>query len=442
MINYRFKEFFNNFRLGNCWNLFVFKCLNVAIVLGIIIIVGVGCSGGSGDDNGGGGSSTTTIQEGVFIDCSVEGLNYETTTQSGVTDSKGTFKYQKGETIAFSLGGVLLGEAITKATITPIDLVEGAIDETHPTVTNICRFLQSLDEDGDLDNGIAITPQIRAELEGRPIDFTLDVTEFEDDIYVSSLFDTLNAADVFTDAGERTLRTAQQAQSHLRETLAAYSTADLTGVWHYQEIWVDRQLNYVGYTKGSGQLNGPFTVSCVSSDEPDETEDLTFTSSIDANGAVTITTSDDPAMKGQMNASKDVIVLVNNVDGDFNFPVLLKQDTSYVAADLTGVWHYQEIWVDRQLNYVGYTKGSGQLNGPFTVSCVSSDEPDETEDLTFTSSIDANGAVTITTSDDPAMKGQMNASKDVIVLVNNVDGDFNFPVLLKAKAGIFGDTNK
>jgi len=214
-----------------------------------------------------------------------------------------------------------------------------------------------------------------------------------------------------------------------------YAAADLSGVWHYQEIWFDSQLNYVGYTKGSGQLNGQLAVSCVSSHEPDETEDLTFTSSIDANGAVTITKADDPAIKGQMNASKDVIVLVNNEDDDFNFPVLLKQATSYTAADLAGDWYYQEIWFDSQLNFVGYTKGSGQLNGNFAVSCVSSHETDETEDFTFASTIDANGAVTITKvdvpADDPVVTGQMNATKDVIVIVNNVDGDFNFSILLK-----------
>ena len=69
---------------------------------------------------------------------------------SGITDGAGTFMYHEGESITFLVGDIMLGSAPGNFIMTPIDLVPGAVDETHPTVTNICRLLQSLDQDGNL----------------------------------------------------------------------------------------------------------------------------------------------------------------------------------------------------------------------------------------------------------------------------------------------------
>ena len=42
----------------------------------------------------------------------VQGLSYATETQSGITDSTGAFTYKSGETIQFSIGNFLLGDAV------------------------------------------------------------------------------------------------------------------------------------------------------------------------------------------------------------------------------------------------------------------------------------------------------------------------------------------
>ena len=115
---------------------------------------------------------------------------------------------------------------------------------------------------------------------------------------------------------------------------ASYSAADLSGTWHYHELWLDQLMGYVGYSKGSGQLNGPFAVSCVSSNEPYETGSHLFASTIDANGTVSITPSTgEYTIVGQMSMSKDVIAFVNNEDGDFNFGILVKSD---IITDFDG----------------------------------------------------------------------------------------------------------
>lgn len=190
----------------------------------IMMIVMVGC--------GGGGSSDATIapaeplvQEGIFVDSPVEGIRYITDTQDGFTDSTGRFHYVEGETITFQIGDVTMGSAVALGLMTPVHLVEGAADETHPVVTNMARFMQSLDADGNPDNGITITPEIRNEVTGRLIDFDLGLMDFENHPDVTALFDSLNAMGSFSH-GEQHLISAEQAQQHLRDHMPPGANTD------------------------------------------------------------------------------------------------------------------------------------------------------------------------------------------------------------------------
>jgi len=167
---------------------------------------------------GGGGGGGTSVNTGTFIDAPVQGLGYLTTTQNGTTDSQGIFKCEAGEQITFSIGDVVLGTTLCKSIITPLDLVTGAADETDPTVTNILRLLQSLDDDCDLDDTIHITPQIASEVSGRPINFNTSVEDFDNGA-VADLFDSLNGLGAFTCETPRELRSAEDAQEHFRLVL-------------------------------------------------------------------------------------------------------------------------------------------------------------------------------------------------------------------------------
>jgi PKD repeat protein len=171
--------------------------------------------GGGGGGNGGEGSSVNT---GKFIDAPTQGLNYETDTQAGTTDSQGNFRYETGEEITFAIGDVILGSTFGKSIITPEDLIHDPQDETDPTVTNILRLLQSLDEDGDPDNGIVITPAIAAEVEGRPINFAASVESFDNE-EIADLFAALNAQGAFSANTPRTLRSAEEAWEHFSQTV-------------------------------------------------------------------------------------------------------------------------------------------------------------------------------------------------------------------------------
>ena len=118
-----------------------------------------------------------TIPEGVFIDSAVEGLIFTTATQSGTTDSAGTFTYIPGEIVSFYIGDILIGSAEGQAMLTPLEFVPGAVDETDPEVTNILRFIQSMDSDNDPDNGITISAESAAAAIGESLDFSLATVE-------------------------------------------------------------------------------------------------------------------------------------------------------------------------------------------------------------------------------------------------------------------------
>ncbi len=184
-----------------------YKIIFLTLVALLAFTVLINCGGG-------GGSGVST---GVFIDSPVHGLGYETQTQRGVTDSEGRFAYKSGESVTFHIGNVILGQALGKEIITPFDLVPEALDETHPTLTNILIFLQSLDTDCNLENGIQISEAAQAEIGVRQIVFDVTVDDFIQSI--QGLFDALNDLNVFTDCIPRLLRSPEEAQEHFRQVL-------------------------------------------------------------------------------------------------------------------------------------------------------------------------------------------------------------------------------
>src|SRR5690554_3806997 len=122
--------------------------------LGVALSLLAGCFSGSSGSSSGSDSST-----GVFVDSPVAGLTYSGGGDAARTDEEGRFNYDSGQTLSFSVGGLALGSATGADIITPVDLVEGA-DAGDTSVINISRLLQSLDSDGNLNNGIQITEAI------------------------------------------------------------------------------------------------------------------------------------------------------------------------------------------------------------------------------------------------------------------------------------------
>ena len=181
------------------------KGLRLIILSFLMAVLAPACG-----DSGGGGSN-----QGRFLDSPVEGLEYVSGGESGITDDQGTFR-MGGNSVQFSVGDIIIGEGTATSIMTPVDLVPGATDETDPTVTNIARFLLTLDDDGNPDNGITIREEVRNGAVGKSIDFSQSVTSFTNGSNVQSAVADLTS---LTSAGARTLISTQQAQTHLGNTL-------------------------------------------------------------------------------------------------------------------------------------------------------------------------------------------------------------------------------
>jgi len=214
------------------------------------------CSSG-----GGGGSKDPAVAQGQFIDAAVEGLQYTSGTQSGVTDVNGNFSYQPGQAVTFTIGGILIGTVSGKNVITPVDLVAGAINEADPVVTNIVQFLLTIDEDQNSTNGIQISAAMRTAAASLSVDFAS--ATFDTDASVQAVIDALA---VVTASTTRTLVDEITAQGHLGDSLLAlmagiYSgtfTGDDAGTWTVT-IGTDGTIMGDGV---SVKLNGgPFTIS-------------------------------------------------------------------------------------------------------------------------------------------------------------------------------------
>ena len=148
----------------------------------LLVFIFTGCIKDSSDSEKQGDSpndiQNSTMLKGKFIDSVVGGLEYYTNTQSGVTNKDGEYNYIDGEEITFHTGGIIYGTTKAKPIVTPIDLVKESNSTQHTKVVKIAQFLQSLDKDGNPNNGIEIIDEAKNKFADKNLDFDLDRQEF------------------------------------------------------------------------------------------------------------------------------------------------------------------------------------------------------------------------------------------------------------------------
>jgi len=132
----------------------MFGCSLLALVLL------TGCGGGS-SENTTPQTQTQSTSVGIVSDSQIIGLRYistskdKTQTKKGVTNSKGEFEYFEGGTTEFFVGNIKIGST------TPNKMVAiTTVAKTEKESENIARFLQTIDEDGNPDNGIQISTSV------------------------------------------------------------------------------------------------------------------------------------------------------------------------------------------------------------------------------------------------------------------------------------------
>lgn len=194
----------------------------------------------------------TEVATGVFAG-PIAGLRYQTPTLAGVTNARGEFNYRAGEAVTFLVGGLALGtvEGTPKVNLARlVDRSDGKIDRLHdPMVTNLARLIQTLDQDGSVENGVTIAPIVHDLIEPMVINFNQASTDaaavdrsateaggsgptamvafagdqsrtFAGDPAVTGLLDKLNATPgVFTANTPRRLRNGAAARNELRRNI-------------------------------------------------------------------------------------------------------------------------------------------------------------------------------------------------------------------------------
>lgn len=190
---------------------------NLAMTGLLIPLALTACGGGGGGGGGGEGGAgatnteTTPILQGRFIDSAVKGLTYTTQTQEGTTDSEGQYNYRTGETITFSINKVVLPSIPAVAVTTPQSYSQTpGVNDT--TTINLASFLQNLDENRDLTDGIdieSIAEELLSDQDLTSLDFANDQNF---DLQVGNIIEESNFLDH--------LITKQSAENHLNESLA------------------------------------------------------------------------------------------------------------------------------------------------------------------------------------------------------------------------------
>lgn len=99
------------------------------------------------DDSKDQDKTVVVVSSGDLSDPAVAGAGYASGAIAGITDAGGSFDYQAGETVRFTIGDIPLGDAVAgRAVITPADLVATTRDPAR-AAANLARLLRSLDAD-------------------------------------------------------------------------------------------------------------------------------------------------------------------------------------------------------------------------------------------------------------------------------------------------------
>jgi uncharacterized protein len=236
---------------------------------------------------------------GYFADGPVQGLTYKTLSQNGITDAAGRFEYLTGEAVTFSVGDLALGSAlgaeqmtsahfITVTASSPFGATKTPLPAgdpqkvTNQIVTNLARFIQSLDKDGNIENGVTISPaaeKIAGKYQGK-INFDQSGNEFTADANVTALFKELNL----------TLRNPAQARNHLRRTLYGIRKASdvkvptrdgsylLANIFSPIDLGEPQKHPVIMSTGSYGKIFGGRGCTCNAQDalKAEEAEDLYF----------------------------------------------------------------------------------------------------------------------------------------------------------------------
>ncbi|TXI81440.1 MAG: hypothetical protein E6Q40_13670 [Cupriavidus sp.] len=192
------------------------------------------------------GGGDSGILSGTFFDAAVQGLSYSASPSglSGTTTSDGKFDYKAGDTVTFKLGSITLGSVPATEQITPRTIGDAQGDDGTSAAniaSNIARFLQTFDSDGNPDNGITIDPSIASAATGTVV-FNKSTSDFSNDPGFTTLA-TATGKTVISDA---------QAAAHAERSFIE----QLAGTWVINNGPQGKLLTLTFFTGGSYLVGG------------------------------------------------------------------------------------------------------------------------------------------------------------------------------------------
>lgn len=154
--------------------------------------------------------SKPSTKTGVLLDSPVANISYKTETLEGATNALGEYQYVEGEKVTFFIGSLVFPSVPATDIVTPFSIAETQ-DFSNSRVVNIVRLLQTLDQDGNPDNGITIADT--AKNAATPVDFSLSESDFEKSAAVLNLVANSGSTNV-------SLVSKEDAIAHFKTTLS------------------------------------------------------------------------------------------------------------------------------------------------------------------------------------------------------------------------------
>lgn len=190
------------------------------------------CSGGGNDQGSGTPLQVPDLPSGKFLYGEVVGLQYTTDVHDdnpdsgvleGVIDKEYGFYYNPGLDVSFSIGGIDLGNTDGKKNITPLDLAPESsdVEGKYSYAVNMCRFIMSIDDDGDSENGVAVNKVTREALAEASLDFSSASFEIEAEAIIESLSEEGDISPEDSEGQPRGLTSTRNAELFLEDALAA-----------------------------------------------------------------------------------------------------------------------------------------------------------------------------------------------------------------------------
>jgi hypothetical protein len=186
---------------------------------------------------------------GKLLDSALAGVSYTSTSKSGTTDANGSFEFADGETTTFKIGNILLGSIESSSidndrnVFIPEILGKSRGESNDTSVIKTLQFVQSLDSDGNLSNGIDINSSTSNDLSS--------VSE-------SNVTD-INVTDMITNVLSLSLVAEEKAIAHYESTLSA-KNVESSNI--FQARLLDSNLSGISYVSdinGTTDSNGTFS---------------------------------------------------------------------------------------------------------------------------------------------------------------------------------------